>query len=110
MAQASNFGRMEVVAHLLPAYDLCMLDWTHCSAVERSPDKGGGEWLFKGTRIPVRALFENLEDGATTDDFLQWFPPATPEQVQIILRHEMGCSGMQRLCPAGSGIHNPSNR
>jgi uncharacterized protein (DUF433 family) len=40
-----------------------MLDWTQCAAVERIPGKVSGEWLFKGTRVPVRALFENLESG-----------------------------------------------
>lgn len=64
-----------------------MLDWTQCSAVERVPGKVGGEWLFKSTRVPVRALFENLEDGARIDDFLEWFPGVTREQVELVLRH-----------------------
>jgi uncharacterized protein (DUF433 family) len=51
-----------------------MLDWSQCPAVERSPEKVSGEWLFKNTRVPVRALFENLEGGATINDFLGWFP------------------------------------
>ena len=41
-----------------------MLDWNDCSAVERSPDKLSGAWVFRGTRVPVKALFENLEAGA----------------------------------------------
>ena len=64
-----------------------MLDWRECPAVERTPGKGGGEWLFKTTRIPVRALFENLEDGARIDEFLEWFPGVTREQVELVLRH-----------------------
>jgi uncharacterized protein (DUF433 family) len=64
-----------------------MLYWSQCSAVERIPGKGGGEWLFKHTRVPVRALFENLEGGATIDDFLEWFPAVTREQTKVILRH-----------------------
>lgn len=64
-----------------------MLDWSQCSAVERTAGKGGGEWLFKTTRVPVRALFENLEDGARIDDFLEWFPGVTREQVELVLRH-----------------------
>ena len=64
-----------------------MLDWSQCSAVERSPEKVSGEWLFKNTRVPVRALFENLEDGARIDDFLEWFPGVTREQVEAVLRH-----------------------
>jgi uncharacterized protein (DUF433 family) len=64
-----------------------MLDWTQCPAVERSPEKVSGEWLFKGTRIPVRALFENLEGGARIDEFLEWFPGVTKDQVELVLRH-----------------------
>ncbi len=64
-----------------------MLDWSQCPAVERVPGKGGGAWLFKGTRVPVKALFENLESGARVDDFLEWFPGVTREQVGIVLRH-----------------------
>ena len=64
-----------------------MLDWSQCPAVDRSPEKSSGEWLFKATRVPVRALFENLEGGARIDDFLQWFPGVTREQVELVLRH-----------------------
>jgi uncharacterized protein (DUF433 family) len=64
-----------------------MLDWSQCVAVERSPDKVSGEWLFKETRVPVRALFENIEGGARIDDFLEWFPGVTREQVELVLQH-----------------------
>ena len=64
-----------------------MLNWSQCPAVERSPEKVSGEWLFKNTRVPVRALFENLEGGATINDFLGWFPGVTREQVELVLRH-----------------------
>jgi uncharacterized protein (DUF433 family) len=64
-----------------------MLDWSQCRAVERVPGKVGGRWIFKGTRVPVRALFENLEDGARVDDFIEWFPGVTREQVELVLRH-----------------------
>jgi len=64
-----------------------MLDWSKCPAVERVPGKVGGTWLFKSTRVPVRALFENLESGARVDEFLEWFPGVTREQVELVLRH-----------------------
>ena len=64
-----------------------MLDWNQCPAVERVPGKVSGAWLFKRTRVPVTALFENLEDGARIDDFLEWFPGVTREQVELVLRH-----------------------
>jgi len=35
--------------------------------------KVSGSWVFKDTRVPVNALFENLEGGASVDDFLAWF-------------------------------------
>lgn len=62
-----------------------MLDWTSCQAVERSPEKVSGAWVFLGTRVPVKALFENLEDGATIDQFLEWFPGVTREQALAVL-------------------------
>jgi uncharacterized protein (DUF433 family) len=66
-------------------YTFRMLDWTSCSAVERSPARVSGAWVFRGTRVPVKALFENLEDGATLDQFLEWFPGVTREKVLAVL-------------------------
>lgn len=62
-----------------------ILDWSHCSAVERSVEKLSGAWVLRGTRVPVRTLFENLEDGATMNDFLEWFPGVVREQVLAVL-------------------------
>lgn len=62
-----------------------MLDWSTCSAVERDSEKVSGAWVFKGTRIPVTALFENLEDGASVNDFIEWFPGVKKEQVDAVL-------------------------
>lgn len=64
-----------------------MLDWLDCPEVERSNDKVGGAWVFRGSRVPVRALFENLESGATIDQFLEWFPGVTREQALTVLEH-----------------------
>jgi uncharacterized protein (DUF433 family) len=64
-----------------------MLDWSTCAAVERSPEKVSGAWVFRGTRIPVSALFENLESGARVDDFVEWFPGATKVQAEAVLEH-----------------------
>ena len=71
----------------LKSYGLVMLDWSKCAAVERIAGKVSGAWLFKGTRVPVAALFENLEGGATVDNFLEWFPGVTREQVGAVLEH-----------------------
>lgn len=64
-----------------------MLDWSECPVVESVSEKVGGVWLFKGTRVPVKALIENLEAGATVDEFLEWFPGVSREQVHSVLEH-----------------------
>lgn len=62
-----------------------MTDWSTCTAVEREPEKVSGSWVFRGTRVPVVALFENFEGGASVEDFLSWFPGVTHEQVEAVL-------------------------
>lgn len=64
-----------------------MLDWTTCSAVERDPQKVSGTWIFRGTRVPVSALFANIEGGATVAEFIEWFPGVSSEQVNLVLEH-----------------------
>jgi uncharacterized protein (DUF433 family) len=62
-----------------------MLDWHQCSAVKQSDEKVSGAWVFRDTRVPVNALFENLQGGATIDEFLSWFPGVSREQVLDVL-------------------------
>ena len=64
-----------------------VIDWSQCSAVERHADKVSGAWVFKGTRVPVRALFENLQGGARVEDFLEFFAGVSREQVNAVLHH-----------------------
>ena len=64
-----------------------MTDWKQCDAVERTVGKVSGAWVFKGTRVPVKALFENLESGARIDDFLEWFPGVTRKQAEAVLEY-----------------------
>lgn len=56
-------------------------------AVERNPESVSGAWLFRGSRVPVSTLFENLEDGALVSQFVEWFPGVTLEQVRTVLEH-----------------------
>jgi uncharacterized protein (DUF433 family) len=63
-----------------------MMDWNQCPAVERVPGRVSGVWVFKGTRVPVRALFENLEGGATIEQFVEWFPGVSREQALTVLK------------------------
>ncbi|MBL8545267.1 MAG: DUF433 domain-containing protein [Hyphomonadaceae bacterium] len=64
-----------------------MIDWSKCPEVERNAAKVSGAWVFKGTRVPVKALFENVEGGATVDEFLDWFPGVERVQVDAVLEH-----------------------
>lgn len=62
-----------------------MLDWSQCSATERAAGKVSGSWVFRGTRVPIKALFDNLEDGARVNEFLEWFPGVTRQHVDEVL-------------------------
>lgn len=73
------------------------LDWSQCSAVESVPGKVSGAWVFRGTRIPVSAVFENLEDGLTIDQIVSMFDGLTRTQVQAVL--EFAAQSLQ--APAG---------
>lgn len=64
-----------------------MIDWSICTAVERDPARVSGAWVFRGTRVPVAALFENLEDDASVHQFVEWFPGVTLEQARAVLEH-----------------------
>ena len=65
-----------------------MTDWSTCPVVERDQEIVSGTWVFQGTRVPVHALFENLRDGATLDEFLEWFPGVARHQVEAVLDYE----------------------
>jgi len=60
------------------------LDWTKCAAVESVPGKVSGEWVFRGTRLPVATIFENLEDGLSIEEIMEQFD-VTREQVTAVL-------------------------
>lgn len=62
-----------------------MLGWSQCRAVEHVPRTVDGAWVFKGTRVPVRALFENPEGVARVNDFLNRFAGVMEEQVVAVL-------------------------
>ena len=64
-----------------------MIDWSTCPVVERDSQRVSGAWVFRGTRVPVSALFENLEDGAGLSEFVEWFPGVSSEQARRVLDH-----------------------
>jgi uncharacterized protein (DUF433 family) len=53
--------------------------------VERDPARLGGEPVFRGTRVPVKSLFDHLKAGDSVDTFLDDFPGVTGEQVRAIV-------------------------
>jgi uncharacterized protein (DUF433 family) len=66
-----------------------MGNWKECNAVERDPSVVGGTWVFRGTRVPVAALFENLKDGVTPQEFVVLFPGVTRSQIDAVLEYEV---------------------
>jgi uncharacterized protein (DUF433 family) len=64
---------------------MATLDWSQCPAVESIPGKVSGAWVFRGTRMPVKTVFENLEAGLSVDEITEVFD-VTPEEVKSVLR------------------------
>ena len=63
---------------------MAQLDWSQCSAVESIPGKVSGAWVFKGTRLPVSVIFENLEYGASIEEIIENYR-VTRDQIQAVL-------------------------
>jgi uncharacterized protein (DUF433 family) len=62
---------------------MASLDWSQCPAVESIPDKVGGAWVFKDTRLPVATVIENLED-LSVEEVMEQFD-VTREQIAAVL-------------------------
>ena len=63
---------------------MAALDWSQCPAVESIPGKVSGAWVFKGTRMPVQTVFENLEAGLSVDEITEIFD-VTADEVRAVL-------------------------
>ena len=61
------------------------LAWSQCIAVESVPGKVSGAWVFRKTRMPVAAVFENLEDGVSIDELVELYEVLTRDQVKAVL-------------------------
>jgi uncharacterized protein (DUF433 family) len=59
-------------------------DWLKCAAVESVPGRVSDAWVFRGTRLPVATVFENLEDGMNIAEIMEQFD-VTREQVTAVL-------------------------
>jgi uncharacterized protein (DUF433 family) len=63
---------------------MAALDWSQCPVVESVPGRRSGAWVFRGTRMPVATVFENLEAGASIEEIVEQFH-VTPEQIRSVL-------------------------
>ena len=77
---------------------MAALDWSQCPAVESIPGKVSGAWVFKGTRLPVATVIENLED-LSVDEVMEQFD-VTREQVTAVL--EFVAESLRSEVPAGA--------
>lgn len=57
--------------------------WSACPAVESIPGKVSGAWVFRGTRLPVATIFQNLEDGLTIEEIMEQFD-VTRDQINAV--------------------------
>ena len=77
------------------------LDWSQCSAVESVPGRLGGAWVFKNTRMPISAVFENLEAGASIEEIIEQFD-ITREEISAVLEFAACSSEAPVPSPAAS--------
>jgi len=63
---------------------MATLDWSQFPAVESVPGRVSGAWVLRGTRTPVKVLFENLESGMTIEEVIEQFP-VTREQIDSLM-------------------------
>jgi uncharacterized protein (DUF433 family) len=78
-----------------------LMNWADCPAVEQDPQRHSGVWMFRGTRVPVAALFQNLSDGVSLAEFVEIFPGFGTAQTRLVLDHAArnttGTSGVMRF-------------
>ena len=64
---------------------MASLNWSQCPAVQSIPGKVSGAWVLRGTRMPVLAIFENIEAGANISDIMEWFEGLDREQIKAVI-------------------------
>jgi uncharacterized protein (DUF433 family) len=82
---------------------MASLDWSQCPGVESVPGRLSGAWVFKDTRMPVSAVFENLEAGATIDEIVEQFE-ITREQINTVLEFAARSLDAPATVPTGSPV------
>jgi uncharacterized protein (DUF433 family) len=75
---------------------MAILDWSQCPAVESVPGKVSGAWVFRGTRLPIATVIENLED-LSIDEVMEQFD-VTREQIAAVL--DFVAQSLKRSAPS----------
>jgi uncharacterized protein (DUF433 family) len=83
---------------------MAALDWSQCPAVESVQGRLGGAWVFRDTRMPVSAVFENLEAGATVDEITEWFDISKELVIEVLefAARSVGAPPLGEKTPASS--------
>jgi len=76
-------GGETVKATIRGGWNMAILDWSQCPAVESVPGRFSGAWVFRGTRLPVATVIENLED-LSIEEVMEQFD-VTREQITAVL-------------------------
>jgi uncharacterized protein (DUF433 family) len=63
---------------------MASLDRSQCPTVESVPGRLSGARVFRDTRMPVSAVFENLEVGASVDDITEWFDIPKEQVIEVL--------------------------
>ncbi len=63
------------------------------NVIIRDPEILGGRPVFRGTRVPVEILFENLEDGLSINEIIEAYPRLNKEDVIACL--EGACANLK---------------
>jgi len=84
---------------------MATLDWSQCPAVESVPARVGGAWVFRGTRLPVATVIENLED-LSIEEVMEQFD-VTREQIAAVLEFVAQSLQAQEYAVPGSADAHP---
>jgi uncharacterized protein (DUF433 family) len=79
------------------------LDWSQCPAVESVPGRLSGAWVFRDTRMPVSAVFENIEAGASLEEIVDQFD-ITREQINAVLEFAARSLDPAQFIPAANSF------
>jgi uncharacterized protein (DUF433 family) len=85
---------------------MATLDWSQCPAVESVPGRLSGAWVFRNTRMPVSAVFENLEAGATVEEITEWFHISKEQIIEVL---EFAARSLAPPVPADAATSSTPN-